>query len=198
MGRSDEELVEACQTGEASAFDVLVARWEDKIRGATYRFLGSEEEARDVAQEAFLKAYRALGGFKREARFSSWLYQIATNLCRDRLRRRRTRATVSLEELEETGPVISDPRPGAHEKLLQSDLGRVVRRAVDALPEEQREVVILKEYQGLTFLEIAQALDVPLSTVKTRLYRGLGQLRLRLEREGMREAAPLPAPAAAP
>jgi len=195
MGRSDEELVEACQAGEASAFDLLVARWEDKIRGAAYRFLGSEEEARDVAQEAFLKAYRALGGFKREARFSSWLYQIATNLCRDRLRRRRTRATVSLEELEETGPVIMDPRPGAHERLHQLDLGRAVRRAVNALPEEQREVVILKEYQELTFLEIAQALDVPLSTVKTRLYRGLGQLRLRLEREGMRGAAPLPAPA---
>ncbi len=71
----------------------------------------------------------------------------------------------------------------------------MVRRAVEALPEEQRVVVILKEYQELTFLEIAQALDVPLSTVKTRLYRGLGQLRLRLEREGMREAAPLPATA---
>ncbi len=195
MGRSDEELVEACQAGEASAFDVLVARWEDKIRGLAYRFLGSEEEARDVAQEAFLKAYRALGGFKREARFSSWLYQIATNLCRDRLRRRRTRATVSLEELEETGPVIMETRPGAHERLLQLDLARVVRRAVHALPEEQREVVILKEYQGLTFLEIAQALDLPVSTVKTRLYRGLGQLRLRLEREGVRGAAPLPAPA---
>jgi len=194
MGRSDEELVEACQAGEASAFDVLVARWEDKIRGAAYRFLGSEEEARDVAQEAFLKAYRALEGFKGEARFSSWLYQIATNLCRDRLRRRRTRAAVSLEELEETGPVIAETRPGAHELLVQNDLARAVRRAVHALSEEQREVVILKEYQGLTFLEIAQSLDVPVSTVKTRLYRGLGQLRLRLEREGVRGAAPLPAP----
>ncbi len=195
MGRSDEELVEACQAGETSAFDVLVARWEDKIRGAAYRFLGSEEEARDVAQEAFLKAYRALEGFKREARFSSWLYQIATNLCRDRLRRRRTRAAVSLEELEETGPVIVETRPGAHELLVQRDLAQAVRRAVHALSEEQREVVILKEYQGLTFLEIAQSLDVPVSTVKTRLYRGLGQLRLRLEREGVRGVAPLPAPA---
>ena len=195
MGRSDEELVEACQAGEASAFDVLVGRWEDRIRGAAYRFLGSEEEARDVAQEAFLKAYRALGGFKREARFSSWLYQIATNLCRDRLRRRRARATVSLEELEETGPVIVETRPGAHELLQQMDLARAVRRAVHALNEEQREVVILKEYQGLTFLEIAHSLDLPVSTVKTRLYRGLGQLRLRLEREGVRGPAPLPAPA---
>ena len=195
MGRSDEELVEACQAGEASAFDVLVARWEDRIRGAAFRFLGSEEEARDVAQEAFLKAYRALDGFKREARFSSWLYQIATNLCRDRLRRRKARATVSLEALEETGPVMEETRPGAHERLLERDLARAVRRAIHALPEEQREVVILKEYQELTFLEIAQALDVPVSTVKTRLYRGLGQLRLRLEREGVRGAAPLPATA---
>ena len=195
MGRSDEELVEACQAGEASAFDVLVARWEDKIRGAAYRFLGSEEEAKDVAQEAFLKAYRALGGFKREARFSSWLYQIATNLCRDRLRRRRTRTAVSLEEMEETGPVIVETRPGAHEQLQQLDLARLVRRAVHALPEEQREVVILKEYQGLTFLEIAQALDVPVSTAKTRLYRGLGQLRLQLEREGIGSESAVPAPA---
>jgi RNA polymerase sigma-70 factor (ECF subfamily) len=195
MGRSDEELVEACQAGEASAFDVLVARWEDRIRGAAFRFLGSEEEARDVAQEAFLKAYRALGGFKREARFSSWLYQIATNLCRDRLRRRKTRATVSLEALEEAGPVMVEMRPDAHERLLERDLAQAVRRAIHALPEEQREVVILKEYQELTFLEIAQALDVPVSTVKTRLYRGLGQLRLRLERERVRGAAPVPAPA---
>jgi RNA polymerase sigma-70 factor (ECF subfamily) len=195
MGRSDEELVEACQAGESSAFDLLVARWEDRIRGACYRFLGSEEEARDVAQEAFLKAYRAIGGFKREARFSSWLYQIATNLCRDRLRRRRTRATVSLEEMEETGGAIAETRPGADQRLLQDDLARVVRRAIEALAEEQREVLILKEYEGLTFLEIAQALDVPVSTVKTRMYRGLGQLRQRLEREGVRSAAPVPVPA---
>jgi RNA polymerase sigma-70 factor (ECF subfamily) len=88
-----------------------------------------------------------------------------------------------------------ETRPDAHERLLERDLAQAVRRAIHALPEEQREVVILKEYQELTFLEIAQALDVPVSTVKTRLYRGLGQLRLRLEREGIHGAAPLPAPA---
>lgn len=195
MGRSDEELVEACQAGEASAFDVLVGRWEDRIRGAAYRILGSEDEARDVAQEAFLNAYRGLTGFKREARFSSWLYQIATNLCRDRLRRRKSRPQVSLEALEEAGPVIAETRPGAHERLLERDLAESVRRAIHMLPEEQREVVILKEYQELTFLEIAQALDVPVSTVKTRLYRGLVQLRLRLETEGARGRAPVPVPA---
>jgi RNA polymerase sigma-70 factor, ECF subfamily len=196
MGRSDEELVEACRAGEASAFDVLVARWEDRIRGAAYRILGSEDEARDVAQEAFLKAYRGLPGFKQEARFSSWLYQIATNQCRDRLRRRKTRPQVSLEALEEAGgTLIVETRPGAHERLLERDLAETVKRAIHALPEEQRVVVILKEYQELTFLEIAQALDVPVSTVKTRLYRGLVQLRLRLETDGVRGAAPVPVPA---
>lgn len=195
MGRSDEELVEACQAGESSAFDVLVARWEDKIRGAAYRLLGSEEEARDATQEAFLKAYRGLPAFKQEARFSSWLYQIAINLCRDRLRRRKGRMMVSLEALEEGGPVIAGREPAALDLVQQLDLRRAVRRAIGELSEEQREVVILKEYQGLTFLEIAQALDLPISTVKTRLYRGLGQLRLRLEDEGIRDAAALLAPA---
>ncbi len=195
MGRSDEELIEACRAGEASAFDVLVGRWEDKIRGACWRVLGSEDEARDVAQEAFFKAYRGLAGFKHEARFSSWLYQIAVTLCRDRLRRRRTRAAVSLEELEASGPVLVEGRPGAQEDLIREDLASAVRRAIAELPPEQREVVILKEYQGLTFLEIAQALEVPVSTVKTRLYRGLGQLRLRLERRGIGGAAPVPVPA---
>lgn len=195
MGRSDEELIEACRQGEASAFDVLVGRWEDRIRGACWRVLGSDDEARDVAQEAFLKAYRGLASFKQEARFSSWLYQIAVNLCRDRLRRRKTRATVSLEELEASGPVLAEGRPGVQDALIREDLASAVRRAIAALPPEQREVVILKEYQGLTFLEIAQALDVPVSTVKTRLYRGLGQLRLRLERQGIGGTAPVPVPA---
>jgi RNA polymerase sigma-70 factor (ECF subfamily) len=195
MGRSDEELVEACQAGESSAFDLLVTRWEDKIRGAAYRLLGSEEEARDAAQEAFLKAYRALPGFKGEARFSSWLYRIAVNLCRDRLRRRKGRRLVSLEALEEGGPVIAARGPETQDLIQQLDLRRAVRRAIGALPEEQREILILKEYQGLTFLEIAQALELPVSTVKTRLYRGLVQLRLQLEDEGIRATEPVPSPA---
>ena len=80
MGRSDEELVDACLAGDGAAFGVLVSRWERKIHGAIYRILGSEEDARDLSQEAFLKAYRGLRCFKREARFSSWLYQIALNV----------------------------------------------------------------------------------------------------------------------
>lgn len=193
MGPSDEELVEAFRRGELSAFDGLVARWERKIRGAVHRILGNEEEARDVCQEAFLKAYRALDSFKSEARFSSWLYQIALNLCRDRLRRRRGRTLVSLEELEAGGTSLATRRPDAQALLEAGDLARTVASAIALLPEEQREIVVLKEYQELTFAEIADVLGIPISTVKTRLYRGLGQLRVSLERQGVRGATAVPA-----
>jgi RNA polymerase sigma-70 factor (ECF subfamily) len=195
MGPTDEEVVDAFQRGELSAFDVLVRRWERKIQGAVYRVMGTEEDARDLCQETFLKAYRSLGSFKHEARFSSWLYQIALNLCRDRMRRRRGRTMVSLDAMDDEGaalPLRADPSP--LELAEAGALARTVAAAVNGLPEEQREVIVLKEYQDLTFLEIAEILDVPLSTVKTRLYRGLGQLRQRLERQGIKAAAPVPAP----
>jgi RNA polymerase sigma-70 factor (ECF subfamily) len=197
MTPTDEDLVVAFQSGDIPAFDQLVSRWDRKIQGVIYRLVGNHDEARDLSQEAFLKAYRALGTFKKEARFSSWLYQIAINATRDRLRRRRRRTDLSLDDVEEKGESsLRDGAPSALDLIESSDLSRVVAAAMAALPEEQREVVILKEYQGLTFPEIAETLDVPLSTVKTRLYRGLGQLRIRLERQGIRGGAAVPVPSA--
>jgi RNA polymerase sigma-70 factor, ECF subfamily len=192
MTSSDEDLVAAFQSGDIPAFDQLVRRWDRKIQGVIYRLVGNHDEARDLSQEAFLKAYRALGTFKKEARFSSWLYQIAINATRDRLRRRRRRTDLSLDDVEDGS--LRDAAPSALERMESSDLSRAVAEAMSALPDEQREVVILKEYEGLTFPEIAETLDVPLSTVKTRLYRGLGQLRVRLERQGIRGGAAVPVP----
>src|SRR5262245_50095854 len=185
MGPTDEDLVAAVQGGDASAFDMLVLRWDRKIQGAAYRVLGSDDEARDVSQEAFLKAFRGLRAFKREARFSSWLYQIAINLCRDRLRRRRRREHVSLDDVCDGITPALRQKPVAVESLERRDRERAVAAAVESLSEEQREVVVLKEYQGLTFPEISETLGVPLSTVKTRLYRALGQLKVELEKQGV-------------
>jgi RNA polymerase sigma-70 factor (ECF subfamily) len=194
MSPSDEGLVDAFQQGDLAAFDVLVLRWQRRIQGTIYRILGTEEDARDLSQETFLKAFRALKGFKGEARFSSWLYQIAVNLCRDRMRRRRGRTFVSLDALgEDTGhPQIFSRASGPLELAEQGSLRGLVRGALATLPEEQREVIVLKEYEDLTFLEIAQVLDVPLSTVKTRLYRGLVNLRGQLERQGVTSTAAVP------
>ena len=196
MRPSDEELVEAFQRGDSSAFDQLVSRWERKIQGAIYRIVGSSEDARDLCQEAFLKAYRGLGSFKREARFSSWLYQIAAQLLP------RPDAPAARQDHGEPGRDVGDGRAavsrrralGASSSWRPGTFRRRVAAAVRSLPEEQREVIVLKEYQGLTFLEIAEALDVPVSTVKTRLYRGLTQLKQRLARQGIRSATPIPAP----
>jgi len=197
MTPTDEDLVVAFQSGKIPAFDQLVRRWDRKIQGVIYRIVGNHDEARDLSQEAFLKAYRALGTFKQEARFSSWLYQIAVNATRDRLRRRRRRTDLSLDDVEEKAEnALRAGGPSALDLMESSDLSRAVAAAMAALPEEQREVVILKEYEGLTFPEIAETLDVPLSTVKTRLYRGLGQLRVRLERQGIRGGAAVPVPSA--
>src|SRR5260370_41841632 len=138
MGRTDEELVEACLAGEESAFDVLLGRWERRIRGAIYRLVGSDEEARDLCQEAFLKAYKSLRSFKQEARFSSWLYQIALNLCRDRMRRRRGKTTASLDELEEGGAAIPGAGPTALRPLQGRDHTPPVAPAPEAVPPPQR------------------------------------------------------------
>jgi RNA polymerase sigma-70 factor (ECF subfamily) len=187
---SDEELVAATQGGDTAAFDTLVRRWDKKIQGAIYRVMGSDEEARELSQEAFFKAYRALDGFERRSRFSSWLYQIAINLCRDRMRRRKTHRLMSLEDLpqpEAAAPLVVSERSVAA-AIEERDLARIVAEAVAALPEEQREVIVLKEYEELTFAEIAEVLGLPVSTVKTRLYRALTQLRRQLERRGVRDA----------
>jgi RNA polymerase sigma-70 factor, ECF subfamily len=194
MTSSDEELVERFQNGDRSVFDTLVQRWERRIQGAIYRLVGPGEDVRDLSQETLLKAYRGLGTFKKEARFSSWLYQIALNVCRDRMRRGRGKTYVSIDDISQSTPEVSERGPSALDLIEARDLSQQVAAAVAALPDEQREVIVLKEYQGLTFVEIAETLDVPLSTVKTRLYRGLGQLRQQLVRQGIRGGAPLPAP----
>src|SRR5687768_7601832 len=137
MAPTDEELVAAFQDGDAAAFDLLVSRWDRRIHGAIYRVVGPDEDARDLCQEAFLKAYRGLGTFKREARFSSWLYQIALNVCRDRLRRRRGRTPVSLDEVEESRDgALRAAAPSPLELVEARDLRHLVADAIATLSAE--------------------------------------------------------------
>src|SRR6516164_7671398 len=184
MTWSDEELVSRSIGGDADSFNQLVLRWERPIYALAYRVIGREEEARDVCQEAFLRAFRALPGFKGQAKFSSWLYRITLNLCRDWIRRqRRTPVSQMPEDVDavefasETGPVES-----IEDLVARRELSAVVEEAMALLPDEQRTAIILKEYHGMTFQEIADLQGCPLSTVKTRLYQGLSVLRRHLSR----------------
>ncbi len=175
--------------GDTESFNQLIKRWERPIYALAYRTIGREDDARDVVQETFLRAFRGLGGFKGQAKFSSWLYRIALNLCRDWMRRERRTPVVAapdgvdLVELAGEGDMAAER---ADDRVVRMDLSRAVAAAMRVLPEEQRSAIVLKEYHGLTFQEIADLLGCPLSTVKTRLYQGMTVLRRELERSGVR------------
>jgi len=191
MQRTDEELVVLSTAGDTESFNQLVVRWERPIFALAYRVLGREEDAKDVCQETFLRAFRALKGFKGQAKFSSWLYRIALNLCRDWIRRERRSSMVTSLDADNEPEPVSEPVETAEELAVRRDLGRVLSRAMTALSEEQRTTIVLKEYHGLTFQEIADLQECPLSTVKTRLYQGLGLLRRELQRSGVQGPARL-------
>ena len=183
---SDEQIVERALTGDGEAFGEIVRRWERRIFALTYGMLGREEDARDATQETFLAAFRNLRGFRGEAQVSSWLHRIAVNQCITRQRRAKVRKEAALEDEQEknaasfSAPIELSPRHvvEGREHVL------AVRRAVSSLPVELRQVVVMKEFEELTFREIADALDLPLSTVKSRLYTALKQLEMRLARYG--------------
>jgi RNA polymerase sigma-70 factor, ECF subfamily len=187
MPSTDEELVARSMGGDLDSFNQLVLRWERPIYALAYRVIGREEDARDVCQETFLRAFRALKGFKGQAKFSSWLYRITLNLCRDWIRRERRQPIAQAPEGVDLVELASEATPAEsiEDLVARREIGRAVARAMAELPDEQRTAIILKEYHGLTFQEIADLLDCPLSTVKTRLYQGLTVLRKQLAKDGM-------------
>jgi RNA polymerase sigma-70 factor, ECF subfamily len=187
---TDEELVALSMSGDADSFNQLVLRWERPIYALAYRVIGREEDARDVCQEAFLRAFRALPGFKGEAKFSSWLYRITLNLCRDWIRKQRRTPVVQAPEGVEITDMAAERGPVESIETLveRRELSAVVADAMSMLPEEQRTAIILKEYHGMTFQEIADLQQCPLSTVKTRLYQGLAVLRRQLDQRAAQQA----------
>jgi RNA polymerase sigma-70 factor (ECF subfamily) len=173
--------------GDLDSFNQLVLRWERPIYALAYRVIGREDDARDVCQETFLRAFRALGGFKGQAKFSSWLYRITLNLCRDWIRRQRRQPVAQAPEGVDLLDLATETTPteSIEDLVARRELSHAVARAMASLPDEQRTAIILKEYHGLTFQEIADLLDCPLSTVKTRLYQGLTVLRRQLAGAGL-------------
>lgn len=182
---SDEQLVEHALAGETEAFDEIVRRWQRRIHALCTGILASPEDARDATQETFMAAFRNLKGFRGESRVSSWLHRIAINQCISRQRRARVRPETPLDEetdLNGARPGQASDRESPARQVENSVRAEAVRRAVGVLPPELRQIVVMKEFEDLSFQEIAGILDLPLSTVKSRLYTALKQLRLRLEK----------------
>jgi RNA polymerase sigma-70 factor (ECF subfamily) len=178
---TDEVIVERALGGDAEAFGELVRRWERRIFALAYGMLGREEDARDATQETFLAAFRNLRGFRGEAKVSSWLHRIAVNQCLTRQRRAKVRNEAALDKEEDGAAQFAVPLAQSPANVVEErQRTAAVRRALGGLPVELRQIVVMKEFEELTFREIAEALDLPLSTVKSRLYTGLKQLQLRL------------------
>lgn len=175
----------ACE-GNRGAFAELVDLYKSRIFHLAYRMLGNRQEAEDVVQDTFLRMYEHLSSFDRSRKFSTWLYRIATNLCIDRLRRRRSVYSLDADMTEGDNmdgySVLRSDAPGPEEALVLTERQRMVLEAIDALPDKYKTAVALRYYQDLSLQEISEIMQIPVSTVKTRIHRGREYLRRKLER----------------
>lgn len=172
----DRELVTRVQRGDKKAFDLLVRRYQLKVLQLVGRYIRDPGESQDVAQEAFIKAYRALPGFRGESAFFTWLYRIAINTAKNHLQSRsRVPASEGDIDIDDAEQLESAPRLKDYETperlLLTEELGTVISRAIEELPEELRTAILLREMDGLSYEEIAEVMVCPVGTVRSRIFR---------------------------
>jgi RNA polymerase sigma-70 factor (ECF subfamily) len=171
----DQKLVARVQKGDKTAFDLLVRKYQQKVAKLIGRYIRDRREVEDVTQEAFIKAFRAIGGFRGESAFYTWLYRIAVNTAKNYLEtlgRRPPGTDVESEsaELSESGAGLREQgTPERH--LLTGEIAATVQRAIEALPEDLRSAITLREIEGLSYEEIAQVMDCPIGTVRSRIFR---------------------------
>ena len=172
----DQQLVERVQRGDKAAFDLLVSKYQRKIFRLLSRLIRDPAEVEDVAQEAFIKAYRALPNFRGDSAFYTWLYRIAINTAKNHLvsqgRRAPTTTEADIEEAEtfDDGDHLRDLNT-PDSMLLTKQVGEAVNRAIDQLPEDLRTAIVLREIEGLSYEEIAESMNCPIGTVRSRIFR---------------------------
>lgn len=164
---SDAALIERHNTGDRSAFEEIVTRYERAVYAVAVRMCGEPEDARDVVQETFISAMRGLRTFRADAKLSTWLHRITVNAALDSIRRRQRRETRPLEEVAER----ADPVAGPEEEAVRSERASAVRSALARLGADHRAVLVLHDLEQLDYAEVAEVLDIPLGTVKSRIHR---------------------------
>ena len=175
---TERELVRSAQRGDESAFEALVRAYDKRVYHLALRMCGSAEDAYEIAQEAFLGAWKGLRFFRGESSFATWIYRLTTNAAIDFLRRQRRQGSesVSLDD-EDTFLEVPDPAPSPHRQAEQAELREALARGLRLLSPEHRQVLLLRELQGLSYEEIAACLDLEVGTVKSRIARGREKLR---------------------
>ncbi len=172
---TDAQLVRRVQKGDKGAFDLLVLKYQHKIVNLVLRYVRDPDQAMDIAQEAFLKAYRALPRFRGDSAFYTWLYRIAVNTAKNYLaaqRRRPMDVELDLQDSEQYDLHAKLKETDTPEGMTLSDeLNQTVQRAIEALPEDLRTAIVLREIEGMSYEEIAQTMDCPVGTVRSRIFR---------------------------
>ena len=185
---TEKELITRAQKGDRDAFGQLVLAHQNKVFTLCVHMLGSREEAEDMAQEAFLKAWGSLGGFRAESSFATWMHRLTTNLCLDHLRKQTRRqnvaVTVSLDDEEAVIPEPADPGSDPQRELERNERQRSLAKALRGLSEHHRRALVMREVSGMSYQEIADALELDLGTVKSRIARAREALRKRLLEDG--------------
>ena len=178
-GPSDSALLDQFIGGDVPAFERLVARYEKRVFNFIRRMIGPSDEAEDLTQETFIRVYERAGTLRRRGAFRPWLWSIAANLCRDHFKRRRYRNHLSIEDGvdPEREPALS---VSADRRIDEAEVGRIVARAIRALNPDIRMAIVLREYEGLSYEEIAEAAGCPLGTVRSRLFAARRELRKQL------------------
>jgi RNA polymerase sigma-70 factor (ECF subfamily) len=178
----ESALISAARKGDLDSFNSLVLAYQELIYNQAFRVMGEISAADDATQEAFITAFRKLNTY-RGGSFRAWLLRIVTNICYDELRRRKRYPTTQLEPLDDSGEEIetpmwiADPSESPEESAERAELGRAIQRCIDDLPYEFKVVVSLVDIQGLDYAEVAEIVDTPLGTVKSRLARARSRLR---------------------
>jgi len=181
---TDQDLVVRAQAGDKRAFDLLVLKYQQKVASLIGRYIREPSEVLDVTQDAFLKAYRALGGFRGDSAFYTWLYRIAVNTVKNHLvaqGRRPPGADVDAEVAEQMdlgGRLRENGTPERH--LLTDEIARTVQQALDDLPDDLRTAIVLRELEGMSYEEIANAMECPIGTVRSRIFRAREAIDKRL------------------
>jgi len=180
----DQELVERVQRGEKAAFDILVRKYEHKLANVIGRYIRDPSEVLDVSQEAFIKAYRALPNFRGDSAFYTWIYRIAINTAKNHFvaaGRRPPRDDIEAHEAEQFESASGLKEYATPERqALQKELAGTIQDAIDELPEELRVAIVLRELEGLSYEEIATAMDCPIGTVRSRIFRARDAIEKRI------------------
>ncbi len=179
--RNDYEIVARAKDGDKKAYDELTLMYKDAVFSIIYRMVHNQQEAEDLTQEAFIKAYNSISHFNEEYAFSTWLFKIATNNCIDFFRKRKLK-TYSMDKSikykdEEIQQEYADSEPTADKKLLAKEKSRTIKEAINQLPEKYRTAIVLRHHDEKTYEEIADVLNLPLGTVKARIFRAREMLK---------------------